>query len=113
MSARGTTSIPEESNARGHDSQPDPSPIAPPVPSGEHAAPARLRGISPASTSKVSDAKFIADEFDVPERRAAAAVSGPAASEDEVISLAAKVHQKQEKDDPLEGVPTPRRTRRT
>ena len=103
----GAPDVPEERNPRGHDSQTDPTPIADTVAAGEHATVGRRAPEPTAGSSKSEDAKFIADEFDVPERRAAEVVAGPDASETRIADLAADVHRKRKADDPLAGVPTP------
>lgn len=54
---------------------------------------------------RVDDAEFLADEFDMPNRKAADLVARPG-SDSETIKE--KVADRQRADDPLEGMPTPR-----
>ncbi len=103
----GDPDIPEERNPRGHDSEPDPSPIEAPEPSGRAAAAGRAKPQQEGKSSPTEDAKFIADEFDIPERRAARAVAGDAASDEDVSEMTANVHRARTDRDALADVPTP------
>jgi hypothetical protein len=98
--------IPEESNPRRHDALPDPPMASESVSSGDTApAPLGERALEE-SPSKVDDAKFLSDEFDISERDAALLVSGT--GEDDADLLAAVVREKRGTDDPLADVPTPK-----
>ena len=103
----GEPDIPEERNPRGHDSQPDPSPIAPPEPSGHAAAVGRTEPQQQRQPAPTDEAKFIADEFDIPARRVARAVAGDAASDERVSDLAADVHRARAEEASVASVPTP------
>lgn len=109
-----STDIPEETNPRGHDARPDPSVPLSSVSAGQEALPPRSGTTHPGAdeTSPKANAKFLADEFDIPERRAAAVVAGRGTSDDEIASLAAEVYQQRQHDDALAGVPTPREDQR-
>ena len=54
--------------------------------------------------SKYDDAEFLADEFDLPSRKAAELVSERG---DEVDAITAEVAKRQDSENVLEGVPTP------
>jgi hypothetical protein len=109
-----STDIPEETNPRGHDARPDPSVPLASGPSEQEALPPRSdkTHANADETSPTANAKFLADEFDIPERRAAAVVVRPGTSDDEIASLAAEVYQQRQHDDALAGVPTPREDQR-
>ena len=54
---------------------------------------------------RVDDAEFLADEFEMPNRKAADLVARPGSDRD---AVKAEVDARQRADDPLEGMPTPR-----
>jgi hypothetical protein len=98
---QGDPDIPEERNPRGHDAQPNPT-----RPGGrETPAPVPSVATEPSPRrrpSKSDDAKFLVDEFDVPEARAAELVARP----DQTADITRDLHER-ESDDALEGVPRP------
>jgi hypothetical protein len=105
----GDPDVPEERNPNGHDSRPNRSGVSEPKPAGTGAAPLQAAEIPKVRTpTKVEDAKFLADEFDIPQPSAAEAVAREDISESRVASLAAEVHRQRAKDDSLAGVPPPR-----
>lgn len=59
----------------------------------------------PSFKQRVDDAEFLADEFEMPNRKAADLVARPGSDRDEIK---AEVDERQRADDPLEGMPTPR-----
>jgi len=103
----GQPEIPEERNPLDHDSRPDPSAVPPgAVRDDRKVASLPSASAEARAPSKVDDAKFLADEFDIPERKAVEAV----ADGEDAASLAAELHLRRPADDPLEGVPTPQST---
>jgi hypothetical protein len=58
----------------------------------------------PSLKQRVVDAEFLADEFEMPARKAADLVARPG-SDGEAIK--AEVHERQLAEDPLKGMPTP------
>jgi hypothetical protein len=105
---QGNPEVPEERRAQGHDAKRDPavetSGFDTPLP---NAAPAGKSDVPRDDTSKADDARFLVEQFDVPERRAARAVLGETAPDSKVAELGAEVHRHVSGDDPLAGVPTP------
>jgi len=58
----------------------------------------------PAFKQRVDEAEFLADEFEMPNRKAAELVARPGSDRD---AIKAEVDERQRSDDPLEDMPTP------
>jgi len=105
----GDPDIPEERNPQGHDSQSDPSRA--PVPMSPSTAPPVQVDVKPTGSAshptKLDDARFLVEEFNINERKAAAAVLDKEPSAHEVEDLSRALMREQRSDDPLADKPTP------